>query len=231
MLREHGPLASGDAYFGEAWPVVEETMGRVKSNLETIISRLREDNYRFEQTYEEDSEDFPELNPMPGVIDPEKTISTYEGIIGPLPLAMKGWMKMVGDVTLLGNHPGWEKENMCTDALSIEFEEENWLEIGTENTEDWKHWVDKEGLEETGDMILEFSLCLHHKVNISGAGTYGMGINGAYIDPKVYVGDEMYFTDYLRHCFEWGGFPGFSCYEKGNDSGVISKLKKDLLPI
>jgi hypothetical protein len=41
---------------------------------------------------------------------------------------------------------------------------------------------------------------------------------------------RLHFIDYLRECFEWGGFPGFAGMP-GRDNGTIAILSRDLLPI
>jgi hypothetical protein len=73
---------------------------------------------------------------------------------------------------------------------------------------------------------------VYHKVNVSGGAPYGILVPDSSADATINLdGTKMYFVDYLRECFQWGGFPGFGVKEKGRDNGTVRELAEGLLAI
>ena len=88
-VREE-PLAA------DARAVAEETMRRVRLNVETIVERLRGIGYEFA---------YPDqvlVGPEPEVL---RAIDALERQVGPLPLALRVFYEKVGSVCLMGSHP------------------------------------------------------------------------------------------------------------------------------
>jgi hypothetical protein len=86
----------------DVWQVTLETMRRVRANLEVIMSRLHADGYEF---YDYDEKRF---TPVMGPDDSfEALIDALDHEFAPLPLSLKAFVTVVGDVCFLGNHPSW----------------------------------------------------------------------------------------------------------------------------
>lgn len=233
-LRALDSLEANDPMRQEAWLVVQECMCRVRRNVLTIVDRLRAGGYVFSDT----NVDPPEGISAP-ITEPDqesvKLCDWLEREFGPIPLVMRGWIEIVGDVILLGNHPQWPAENMLTDAMVVEYEYRRYQveDIRTSylsEHESWSETVAQDGLDESGPFTLPFAADALHKVNVSGGSPYGVVVPDASVDATVDLdGRSMYFTDYLRECFRWGGFPGFADREKGRDAGTVATLAADLL--
>jgi len=236
-IRALGAEVRVPIYSEDVKAVLDETMDRVRYNVDLLVARLREAGYKFvwpgSDNYETDrsrclpNKDTPEL------------IALLEQLTGPLPLAMQSWMLRVGDVNLVGNHPKWPATDMFTDALVVEFEYKSWG-LGDDaartfyqmEVEAWQSWVEEEGIEVVGLFNLPFAPDIYHKVNVSGGSPYALVLPEAGADAVIDInGKHSYFVDYLRECFKWGGFPGFGHEEKGRDNGTIAELTVGLLDI
>jgi len=231
-LRALGDAVREPRYYEDAWAVAVETMGRVRSNVELLIERLRADGYEFhlpgdtecrlDQPHAPPNEETPEF------------LAWLEELCGPLALSARAWIAVVGDVSLVGNHPRWPYEYMATDALVVQFElrfykgssdSREYHEFGYES---WQEWVAKCGIEECGPYEVVVAPDMWHKICTSGGPAYGIVVPDLSADATF---DGKYFVDYLRTCFAWGGFPGFGQWDGPNDNGTLEALKKDLLPI
>jgi hypothetical protein len=111
-VREE-PLAS------DAWAVAQETMRRVRHNLELLIPRLRALGYRFGAIpggyhfggYPWDRPDatvqyWPDdrvFQPPPP--DAARNLDELEHRVGPLPLSLRAFYLAIGEVNLVGTHP------------------------------------------------------------------------------------------------------------------------------
>ena len=235
-LRELGVISADDPKREDVWPVVAETMRRTRANLEMLVERLSAEQYDFTDT----------THPPIHVGSPLGTPNTQsvalrdwlDDLTGPLPMVLHCWMEFVGDVNLLGNHPDWPATEMYTDAMVVEFEYSeckdslNSREYHKNELEEWHYAVTEDGADEVGPFQIDFAPDVYHKVNVSGGGPYGIIVPDGSIDGRVDLdGTQMFFTDYIRHCFKWGGFPGFASHEKGRDNGTIARLSADLLPV
>lgn len=236
-IRALGPRCREREYDDEVARVVAETMARVRINVDRLVAGLREEGYEFvAPTAADYHTDRSRFYPSGAV---EDLIAFLEALRGPLPLVMTAWMRQVGDVNLVGNHPLWPRADMYTDALVVEFEYGAWDMTAAEvrahyrsELEAWQWWAEEAGLEAAGGFCLPFAPDVYHKVNVSGGGPYGIYLPDGAADGLVEVeGGQMYFVDYLRHCFKWGGFPGFETMEAGNDRGVVRRLAEGLLEI
>jgi len=234
-LQSLGSIREGHPQWSDIRTVVTETMRRARNNIETIIDRLRKSNYQFV-----DTTDPPFHIGQPLSTPDDKSLAMrdwLESLTGPLPMVLRGWLEFVGDVNLLGNHPDWPETNMFSDAMVVEFEYRecdasiNAREYYRNQLEEWRYAIEHDGPEETGPFRLNFAPDALHKVNVSGGGPYGMIVPDDQIDGMLDLdGRRIYFTDYLRECFEWGGFPGFARMPEC-DNGTITNLAKNLIPI
>lgn len=234
-LRRIGPIPRDHLQWSDASSVVAETMRRTRRNIETIIARLRSANYEFTDTT------YPPLHIGRPLSDPDeqslKFCNWLDQLTGPIPLTLRGWIEIVGDVSLLGNHPDWPESEMYSDAMVVEFEGRECKPSAdtrayfASELEEWKINIAEDGLEQVGPFRLNFAPDMAHKVNVSGGGPYGIIVPDEQVDGVLDLdGRRIYFTDYLRECFAWGGFPGFATMPD-RDNGTIAILSRDLLAI
>ena len=153
-------------------------------------------------------------------------------------MIIEAWIKQVGDVNLVGNHPKWPEQDMFTDALVVEFEYKAWKLNESASAESyfqseydfWKADLGQNGIEAVGPFKLPFAPDVYNKVNVSGGSPYAIILPDTCADAWIDVnGKKLYFSDYLRNCFTFGGFPGFDNMEKGRDNNTILELTKGLL--
>lgn len=226
-VRE-GPLAA------DAYAVARETMRRAGENVGRIVARLEHIGYEFEvaplgawipnaRVY---------VPPSPSA---EGWLSDLEATAGRLPLSLRAWFEVVGEVNLMGRHPDWD-ERAYPDPLVVEGLEE-W---GSEY-ESWRS--QREGGEEPEPFVLPIAPDYYHKANVSGGTPYGVALPCAAADaPLVGEWHETTFVDYLRIAFRWGGFPGWQRLDLGQLPGErlpdaarptehLRYLSADLLPL
>lgn len=133
---------------------------------------------------------------------------------GPLPLILRTWFDIVGQLDLRGDHPKlsrYHSNGPASDPLVVWFDS-----YAGENDEDED---DEDGDEnhEAGiaSMSALFSFDIApdacHKSNYSGGGPLHIKCPNPSFDAPLISDDawnRMYFVPYLRVCFQWGGFPG-----------------------
>jgi hypothetical protein len=128
-LVELGDQVREEPVYADAWAVAQETMRRVRHNLELAIPRLQALGYvfihdwmatqpdgssRIEQEEflgfyleEEWVESNPPLRTEPSV-DIIEQLDAFEREIGPLPLSLRAFYQEVGGINFVGHHPEWE---------------------------------------------------------------------------------------------------------------------------
>ncbi|MFT3735110.1 MAG: hypothetical protein QM776_08805 [Rhodocyclaceae bacterium] len=212
---------------------MDESMRRVKQNVELLASRLNSAGYEFVDT---GSDSYAHNTPhVPPSKNAPALVGFLEALIGPLPLTLVGWIEHVGDVNFLGNHPAWPERDMQTDALVVEFELSAYAdrypgESARNYFEDafrtWSEDVAEYGVETVGRFALPFAPDALHKINVSGGESYGIYIPDNSVDATCRIdGRDVSFINYLRRCFACGGFPGEPSLPG------IPELAKGLLPI
>ena len=234
-LRKLGPEARDPDHYTDVWAVCQEAMRRVRRNVEEIIARLSRSGYEFTDPWDGTTVIRPHAPPTE---DSRAFANWLEGLEGTLPLTARAWIEGVGDVNLMGNHPRWPEREMYTDALVIEFEYRTWA-LGDDAQKVREHyqtehdWWNKDGASgEYGPRQIDVAPDVYHKVNVSGGAPYGIIVPDPSADAAINLdGAKMYFVDYLRECFQWGGFPGFGVKEKGRDNGTVRELAEGLLAI
>lgn len=90
-----GPAIDADN-LPEAFVVVQETMGRVRQNVERLVEALPGLGYVFDQAADEP----PFEPPEPDIDD---MLDQLEARVGRLPLSLHGWYQHVGRVNLMGS--------------------------------------------------------------------------------------------------------------------------------
>jgi hypothetical protein len=210
--------AAGEAT-DEARAVVQELMGRVARNVDTVAARLEAAGWRF-------------LNPpahaeLDG--DEAELLAEAEDTVGTLPLALTACLAVVGEVCLAGTHADWPRTAYLFDfSGEAALADPLWLPPAGWLAEQCEMWAE-EGEDEP--FVLEFAPDELHKANISGS-THDIELPGSAIDPVlVGVGRRPGITlvEYLRvSLLQWGGFPGFEFED--DVPGLVHELKTDLEP-
>ena len=199
---------------GSAEAVVREAMMRARTNVITIIERLREQGYRFGDPWNDQGARAPHAPPD------DRTpafVAWLEKRWGPIPMTARLWIEIVGDVSLLGTHPDWPK-GLVTDPLVVEFEYKSWPFAERDRRAARRHFKSehdswKFNLKEGGDLgpfALDVAPDALHKTNISGGAPYGVLVPDASVDATFRYDDGalLPFIEYLRLVFRCGGFPG-----------------------
>jgi hypothetical protein len=222
-----GAAVRDEPLYSDALAVARETMGRARHNVELIVERLREKGYKFSSK--------EPYKPPPA--DTDEQIAQLEERVGAIPLSIKVWYEIVGEVKLWGNHSKWSVDG--GDGSLFRFFSS-------------KHFVDTKGLQINGiewqpevlrfrsgpieplrispeSSVQEIKGALHELAKtyattteakfvlaIADDGLYGgngdtMDVPDPAIDGIVdtEAGSET-FVNYLRRNFKWGGFPGFA---------------------
>jgi hypothetical protein len=234
-VRE-GPLAS------DAWAVAQETMRRVRHNIELLIPRLQTLGYRFGKAQrlstrmviidpsrlDEFIEDYFTEYPVFQPPSPETTrlLDELEQRVGLLPLSLRAFYLEVGGVNLTGMPP-WAPRVLDYDPLFIfpltELlqDVEMWSQDGDEGTAEAEQREESahEGLGEAGDTDLWLSPDAPQKFRVSGGDPYTMTTPNANIDGVFHDGyHDVTFVEYLRLCFRSGGLTDLEREEHAQDN-------------
>jgi hypothetical protein len=203
-----GPAVRQSPYAEGARLVAEETMRRVAANVDTVIRRLESTGYRFRM------KKGAHIPPGPQT---DHFLKKLDDLAGPAPLSLATFYKTVGSVDLTGYHeqlPASSGGYFLPDPLVV-FPLEQIL------------------LEYDARVGANFSrICIapdvYHKADFWGGASYEMALPDARADGELL--DErhgLFFVDYLRLAFRWGGFPGYDGMER--IPGAVVRLRRDLL--
>ena len=215
--------------YEEVIEVTRAMMRKVRFNIEQIIPRLYKMGYLFGKggywenfSLEEKSQaerDSPVFQPP--TLEALKDVATLEKLAGLPPLSLKCWYEEVGNVNLIGLFPANNRGyGPVLDPLYVE-SVETILQIVT-------NFVKIGGWEE--EPVLLLAPDCYHKYGYSGAGSYNILLPCKAIDaPFLNEPHHTTFVNYLRLCFQWGGFPGLEqdCHLSREE---LAYLTKDLLP-
>ncbi|MBM0206795.1 hypothetical protein JNW90_30140 [Micromonospora sp. STR1s_5] len=201
-MRQLGSRVRDLAFAAEAQAVCDEMARRARSNIETVIARLRDQGYRFHENDDDQTPTEPYAPPGP---EAEEHLRWLEERLGPLPMALSSWIRIVGDVWLVGTHPQWSS-SAAADPLVLEVagsrhEGSDIHEYFAEAIEAWRE--DDQG----ESFVLPVAPDYLHKDNVSGGGPYGILLPDACADAH-FIGEVgMPFVSYLNWVFQHGGFP------------------------
>ncbi len=204
--------------------VVFETMRRVRMNIEQVTARLAALGYQF-GIYPDGQTQVPyydqPYHPPAGRIAEEiRDFERFKGV-GKIPLSIKMFWEIVGDVNWMGFFPYWPE---YSDPLVVYP-----IEAAREDYEDWLFMVN-EGEMDVGPFGIAFAPDFYHKENVSGAEPYEIILPNGSIDGVVeYEIHKTTFVNYLRICFDQGGFPGIN-HADGNVTKILDQLKEGLVP-
>jgi hypothetical protein len=234
----------------EAQLVCDEMARLARQNIEVIIERLTADGYRFH------TNDYRQL-PMTPHFAPTATATEHadwlQNRFGDIPMTLRSWIRLAGDVWLVGTHPEWPT-SAYADPLVIQvegvhnsqywpshppirqdFEDEwaSWREHSIHKyfVDEWAKWRKYSATSDVGQFVLPLAPDQVHKGNESGGDPQGIVLPDGYIDGLFFDtnGTVTPFVSYLNHVFQHGGFPGQTRCENG--LRIKHNLAKDLLPL
>jgi hypothetical protein len=202
-----GPAVREDPHAADALAVAYETMRRVEANVRDITARLRALDYRATWTQAHEP-------PGPKV---HKQIARLEKAAGAIPLALRAFYEVVGAVDWIGEHPSLapRHDSVAPDPLVVFPIEEALAQC--------------EEVEDGADAILIAPDDLH-KAHTSGGEPYEIAVPDLGADSKLLNEcHELYFVEYLRLVFRFGGFPGYDGIDRALPPELAS-LRAGLIP-
>lgn len=220
-----GEAALGNDHAADALAVAYETMHRVQANARTIADRLRAIGYRF--VYPGSSGGLfglgrpKEHQPVvPAPADVRATLAELEEAAdGPIPLSLRAFFEVVGEINFNGDHPALAPKNsdLTADPLMVC------------SAEDALAMVESMDRDEDDPLLIDFAPDALHKANISGGAPYSIQVPQVVADGR--VEDEPHdvtFVEYLRIAIlGWGGFPGWE--QTGTAPPELEQLREGLI--
>ncbi len=198
------------------------------TNIEVVVQRLRDDDYRFHCN---DAEQTPAIPFVRATGAANGTSDWLQRRVGLIPMTVLAWMRSVGDVWLVGTHPEWP-ESASADPIVIELEGSRHpgtsiREYFASELEDWREQAAEDLC--AGPFVLPVAPDRLHKQNFSGGAPYGIVLPDRSVDGQFVGQVTMPFVSYLNLAFDHGGFP-WSTASK-NATPIKQALAKDLLPL
>lgn len=181
---------------------------RARQNVETLAKRLTEAGFAARSNDDARIPRPMHLPPGPGALP---LTAWLEGRFGPLPRTVRAWIREVGDVWLVGDHPAWPTSD-AADPLVVEFE------FGgvTEDPrgfylDEHEAWLDEVEDRDPDDEAEPFQLPIApdrlHKADISGGAPLGVLLAGPCADATLRTEHgDVGFVTYLNAAFAAGGF-------------------------
>lgn len=188
-------------FAAEAQAVCDEMARRARSNIETVIARLRDQGYRFHENDDDQTPTEPYAPPGP---EAEEHLRWLEERIGPLPMTLSSWIRIVGDVWLVGTHPQWSSsagaDPLVLEVAGSRLEGLDIREYFAEEIEAWQK-------DRAEPFVLPVAPDHFHKDNTSGGSPYGILLPDACADAHFVSEVGMPLVSYLNWVFQHGGFP------------------------
>jgi hypothetical protein len=193
-----------------------------------IIERLRDAGYRFHGNDHEQAPVTPHVPPTAGAGAFADWLARR---FGPVPMTLLSWVRLTGDVWLVGTHPQWA-ESGSADPLVIEAEGSRYPGETSrgyfeDEHEQWREWAAQDP--GAGLFVLPLAPDRLHKDNVSGGPPYGVILPDGSADGLFAAETTMPFVSYLNQVFSHGGFPGRAFPH--NQWQLKQALAKDLLPL
>jgi hypothetical protein len=190
----------------EAQAVCDEMALRARHNIELLVGRLRSQGYVF---HTNDDARRPVTPLHPPSAEALALDAWLQDRFGPVPMAVSSWLRIVGDVWLVGTHPNWP-ESQDADPLVIELESTRYPDVSIRDHfegeyEAWREWSGEN--EDADGFVLPVAPDRLHKANVSGDDPYGFRLPDGTAE-GLFVGEvAMPFVAYLNLVFGHGGFP------------------------
>lgn len=189
----------------EAQAVCDEMALRARFNIRLVVKRLQLQGFMFHSNDDERTPVVP-FRP-PGAAAPQ-LLEWLEAEFGPVPLVLSSWLRLVGDVWLVGTHPDWS-ESSGADPLVIELEGTRYPGVSISDffVSEYEAWVEEAAQDSAvGAFVLPVAPDRLHKANVSGGVPYGFRIPDAGADAVFVAEGDVSFVSYLNLLFDNGGF-------------------------
>jgi hypothetical protein len=202
-----GDTVREDPHVADALAVAYETMRRVEANVRTLVERLTAMHYSFRMTDRTlevalgGPESETRMGHTPPPPDIHKRIASFEREYAVLPLSLRTFYEVVGEVNLVGSHPTLAPADgrVAPDPLVVYALDEGAVEFDEDEDD-----------EEGSPSAITIAPDDLHKANTSGGDAYEMAIPDLRADGELLnERHQLFFVDYLRVCFKFGGFPGY----------------------
>jgi hypothetical protein len=202
-LQALGEDVRREPVLSDARAVAEETMHRVRRNVEKIEARLRALEYDFELYPDEQERNYMGSPTRAPSSESASDVQTIREAVGPIPLSLEAFFNVVGSVDFVGYHPWWPE---MSDPLVVDLPEVMLGEL-----EEWQDWAETDP-DDAGPFMAPFAPDAYHKDNVSGGPAYAIQLPDPAMDAPVQNGPVpgQLFVEYLREAIlERGGFAGF----------------------
>jgi hypothetical protein len=166
----------------------------------------------------------------------KKVVQAMERITGaPLPPTLLAFWEVVGGIDFVWSYDDGDAPSLL--GVDLPMEELDPLSVSSARALAYQldEWADQHADESDRAKPFEVELAPDalHKGNISGGAPYGISLPFRGADPVFqYEPHALPFTDYLRLCFRYGGFPGLEKHER--EPGVralVAHLTDGLAPL
>ena len=185
-----GPAVRKPPHAKAAQLVAQETMRRVAANVDTVIRRLGSMGYRFRTQ---------KGGHIPPGAQVDRFLKQLDELAGPAPLSLATFYQIVGSVDLTGDH-----EQLTASSLGYFLPDP--LVVFALDQMLLGHDPAAEG--NSGRICIAPDA--YHKAEFSGGAPYEMALPDARADGELLNERHgLFFVDYLRLAFRWGGFPGY----------------------
>ncbi|MBV1849439.1 hypothetical protein [Catellatospora tritici] len=194
-----GTIRSHPELLDEAQLVCDEMARRARHNIELIVRRLTDEGYRF---HGNDDQETPCVAHHPPTPAADEHARWLERRFGAVPLTLLSWVRLVGDVWLVGTHPEWTS-SADADPLVLEVE-------GTRHSdESIREYFDDawSARRDSRLFVLPLAPDKFHKQNVSGGSPYGIVLPDGCVEGLFSWETTMPFVAYLNWVFGEGGFP------------------------
>lgn len=201
-LRQLGARVREPSFANEAQAVCDEMARRSRHNVEVLVERLLEQGYRF---HDNDGASTP-VQPLTAPSgDSERFLAWLEQTFGPVPMVVSSWVRIVGDVWLVGTHPEWET-SAAADPLVVEITGSRCPghDVRQYLSEEFEQWRSEP---QGRPFELPVAPDHLHKNNVSGGAPYGFIVPDSCADAHIVTDAAMPFVSYLKCVFDAGGFP------------------------
>ncbi|MBO1738232.1 hypothetical protein [Leifsonia sp. TF02-11] len=184
----------------------DEMAARARFNIEAIVERLTAQGFVFHSNDDDRALVVPFRPAGPRGAE---AAGWLESELGPIPLVIESWMRLVGDVWFVGSHPEWD-EAAEADPFVIELEGGRYANVRIEDywASEYEAWKERVAEDATAErFVLPVAPDRLHKSNVSGGEPYGVRLPDACADGVFVAEAEVSFVAYLNQVFANGGFP------------------------
>jgi hypothetical protein len=141
-LRQLGSGIRESGWAEQARLVCDEMAHRARHNIELIVDRLSNDGYRFHTNDDDQTPVQPHIPPTPAAAAHADWLQQR---FGEVPMTLLSWVRIVGDVWLVGTHPRWPT-SAAADPLVIRVEGSHYPGEPTIREyfdDEWTRWLER----------------------------------------------------------------------------------------